>query len=238
MKKPSDSIDPHILDSSKLKAFWALDQMGDGTNDRFNPGQIANFLIEKHAIKTSRQAIEYGLKNGRSAVHKNRAGFKLMEDGRKQLYFLTQKDEVIMIEAGKPFSAKNVKLKKILSSLSGQIDVSDPYIDIQTLDSIFKNVDKKEKIRILTQNVIDKPKGVFVRHLDDLRKEGYQIEVGVYCNSDMHDRYLMDSKTFWLSGNSLNYLGNKESFMVRLGEDVRQSMKASFNNRWKIAKKI
>ena len=91
---------------------------------------------------------------------------------------------------------------------------------------------------ILTQNLIDKPKGSFDRYLSEVKKEGFQIEVGVYSSSDLHDRYIMDNKTFWLSGNSFNRLGNKESFIVRLGKDVHQSMLTTFNNRWKVALKI
>ena len=161
-----------------------------------------------------------------------------MESGRKQLREANGNGEVIAIEAGKPFSAKNIELKKVFSSLSGEIFIADPYLDIHTLDVIVKNVDTTMPVKILTQNLIDKPSGILGRHLAELRKEGYQIEVGVYGSSDLHDRYLMDSNSFWLSGNSLNHLGEKESFVVRLGEDIRQSMMATFNNRWKAAKKI
>lgn len=238
MAKISDSIDIHSLDDLQLQALWVLEHLSDADKDRFSGASIANHLVESCGISTSRQAIRYALEKEKSVVHKSKSGYKLMEPGKKKLRSLVGDSRVIFIEPGKPFSAKNVELKKIFSSLSGQIDVSDPYIDVQTLDSVFKNIDKKHKVRILTQNVIDKPKGVFQRHLNDLRNEGYQVEVGIYSNSDMHDRYIMDSKTFWLSGNSLNHLGSKESFIVRLGEDVRQSMSATFGNRWKVAKKI
>lgn len=238
MVKVSDSIDIHSIDDLQLQALWTLEHLSDAGKDRFTGANIANHLVESCGINTSRQAIRYALEKERSVVHKNKAGYKLMEPGKKKLHALVGDNRVIFIEAGKPFSAKNIELKKIFSFLNGQIDVSDPYIDVQTLDSVFKNIDKKHKVRILTQNIKDKPMGVFERHLADLHNEGYQVEVGVYSNSDMHDRYIMDSKTFWLSGNSLNHLGNKESFIVRLGEDVRQSMNATFNNRWKVATKI
>lgn len=238
MAKVSDSIDIHSLEDLQLQALWTLEHLSEVDKDRFSSADIANHLVESCKINTSRQAIRYALEKERSVVHKNKTGYKLMEPGKKKLRALFGDSRVIFIEAGKPFSAKNVELKKMFSSLNGQIDISDPYIDVQTLDSVFRNINKKYKVRILTQNVIDKPKGIFGRHLTDLRNEGYQVEVGVYSNSDMHDRYIMDSKTFWLSGNSLNHLGSKESFIVRLGEDVRQSMNATFNNRWKIATKI
>lgn len=238
MAKVSDSIDVHSLDGLQIQALWALEQLLSEDSSRFSGGSIANHLVEVCGINTSRQAVWYALGKERSLVNKNKAGYKLMEPGKKKLREQVSDNRVIFIEAGKPFSAKNVELKKMFSSLGGHIDVSDPYIDIQTLDSVFKNIDKKHVVRILTQNIIDKPKGVFGRHLADLLKEGYRVEVGLYSNSDMHDRYIMDSKTFWLSGNSLNHLGSKESFIVRLGEDVRQSMNVTFNNRWKVATKI
>jgi hypothetical protein len=236
--KISDSISPHVLDAVKLKAYWALDQLESVGDDRFTAGTLSSFLVEKHGVKTSRQAIGYALKSDRAATHKNAKGYKLMESGRKQLREVYSKEEVIVIEAGKPFSAKNVELKKILSSFAGEIRISDPYLDVATLDVIFKGVDVGTPVKILSQNLIDKPSGSFTRHLGDLRKEGYQVEIGIYSSSDLHDRYLMDAGSFWLSGNSLNHLGEKESFLVRLGEDIRQSMTATFNNRWKAAKVI
>lgn len=236
--KISSTIDPHALSSSKLKAFWALDQLESTESNRFTAGNIATYLVETHSINTSRQAIEYALKRERRTVHKTSKGYKLMESGRKQLREVHSKEEVIIIEPGKPFSAKNVEIKKVFSSLSGEFLVSDPYLDVHTLDVIFKAVDTNTPVKILSQNLVDKPSGAFGRHLGDLRKEGYKIEIGIYYGSDLHDRYIMDSKTFWLSGNSLNHLGEKESFLVRLGEDIRQSMTATFNNRWKVATKI
>jgi len=38
-------------------------------------------------------------------------------------------------------------------------------------------------------------------------RKGFNIEVRVYKQSTLHDRYIMDDKSFWLSGNSLNYSG-------------------------------
>lgn len=236
--KISDTIDPHTLTSIKLKSFWALDKLEEVGNDRFTAGAITTFLIEKYTIKTSRQAVEYALKSDKTSTHKNKDGYKLMEKGRKQLKELKSNEEVVMIEAGKPFSAKNVKLKNIFSTLSNTIYISDPYLDINTLDTIFKNVEQQATIKILTKNIISKPTGTLERHLKDLRSEGLVIEIGVYSSSDLHDRYIMDEKSFWLSGNSLNCLGNKESFIVKLGEDIRQSMLATFNNRWKVSNKI
>ena len=233
-----DSIDVHTLGDLQLQALWTLEKLSNETKNRFSANEIASYLIETCGVSTSRQAVTYAIGKEKTVCHKNKSGYKLMEPGRKKLIEQTQNNQVIFIEANKPFSAKNIALKDLFDGLQDETSICDPYIDIHTLDLVFKNSDNKKPVKILTKNIIDKPTGTFSRHLSDLRGEGYQIEVGVYTSSDLHDRYIMDSKTFWLSGNSLNHLGSKESFIVRLGEDIRQSMLATFNNRWKVASKI
>lgn len=236
MAKISDSIEIHNLDDIQLKGLWVLDKFSDSEN-RLSSVEIANYLIEECGINTSRQAITYALEKEKGIVHKNKGGYKLMEAGKKKLD-AGNSNSVIVVESGKPFSTKNVIVKDIFNNLKSPVLISDPYLDINTLDLIFKNLDKKKQTKILTHKIADKPSGTFSRHLGELRQEGFQIEIGVYLNTDLHDRYIMDDNSFWLSGNSLNYIGNKESFLVRLGEDVRQNMLATFNNRWKIANKI
>lgn len=238
MTKISDQLDVHTFGNLQLQTLWALEQLASDTKDRFSCVDIANHLIEICGVSTSRQAVRYALEKDKSVAHKNKSGYKLMEPGRKKLLEQTQNDKVIFIEANKPYSAKNIALKDIFTDLKGETLICDPYIDIHTLDIIFKNSDKKKPVKILTRNIIDKPAGTFTRHLADLRIEGYKVEIGVYTSSDLHDRYIMDSKTFWFSGNSLNHLGNKESFIICLGEDIHQSMLVTFNNRWKVANKI
>lgn len=116
MAKVSDSIDVHPLDDLQLQALWALEQLTNGDNDRFSGASIANHLIEVCGISTSRQAIRYALEKEKSVVHKNKTGYKLMEPGRKKLNSQISDDRVVFIEAGKPFSAKNVELKKYFPS--------------------------------------------------------------------------------------------------------------------------
>ncbi len=234
----SDSIDPHSLETVELKALWAIDQLESNSCDRFTSSLIARYLIEKCSINTSRQAINYALSKSRSLVHRNSKGFKLMEKGRKELMNTGGNDTVIIIEANKPYSAKNTNLGTLLSSMTGQLRICDPYLDVNTLDILFKYLDKKIPAKILTNSVIDKPAGIFLRNISDMRHEGYSIEIGIYASSSLHDRYIMDNSSFWLSGNSLNHLGSKESFIVKLGDDVYQSMFITFNNRWKVSQKI
>jgi hypothetical protein len=239
MSRKSDSLNIYDLKDLQLEAIWILDHFSD-SKDRLSSLEIANYLTENYKISTSRQAVRYALEKETGVVHKNKDGYKLMEVGLKKLITPSSKNSnnLFLIEPGKPFSAKNIVLKNIFDNLKSPILISDPYLDIDTLNVLFKNIDQKKQVKFLTHNLIDKPSGILSRHLKEIRQEGFQIEVGIYSNSELHDRYIMDNNLFWLSGNSLNHLGDKESFLVSLGEDVRQSMLATFNNRWKISQKI
>jgi hypothetical protein len=235
--KISESIDVHLLPDLKHQVLWALDMLSDQSEDRFAAAEIATFLVETCGISTYRQAVTKALDRSGNRCHKNGAGYKLMEPGRRALADQIS-NRVIFIESGKPFTTKNIVLRDLLQRLKNRILICDPYLDVHTLDVLFKNVDKNIPVQILTRNIADKPAGTFHRHLAELRKEGFQIQVAQHTSSELHDRYIMDDHTFWLSGNSLNHLGNKESFLVALGEDVRQSMLMLFNSRWTAATKV
>lgn len=235
--KISNTIDLHSLTTGKLRALWAISALTSDTTDRFTPTQIANFLIEDCQISTSRQAITYALENSGTLVHKNGKGFKLMAAGIKELNQMSSTN-VHVIRSGQPYEAKYTVLKEIFASLHGPVMLCDPYIDAHFLDLIYRYLAKDTPARILTKFVQVKPEGAFQRQLAELRKEGFQIEIGCYSKSELHDRYIMDDKVFWLSGNSLNHLGDKESFLVSLGDDIRNVMEATFNGRWKSADKI
>lgn len=238
-KRVTDPLDVHNLRTPLMRALWAIDQMTNGDSDRFSASEISNYLVEKCRVPASRQAITETLRKAKTLCHKNLSGYKLMEDGRRSLASSESASDgihTIMIEAGKPFTAKRVDLAKVFSGLKGTIRICDPYVDVRTLDLLFTHLASEMRVLILTSNIIDKPSGAFARYLNDLRAEGYQVEVGVY-GRDLHDRYIIDDTVFWHSGNSLNHLGNKESFITRLGDDVRQSMRALFDTRWKTAVK-
>lgn len=224
------SVDIHSLPNLQLQAYWVINNLTTSSKDRFSSSEIANYLVEKIGINTSRQAIEYTLKKDRDACNKNNQGYKLMQKGKDLLRNLNR---VIFIDASKPFTTKNFTLKEIFGDDLKELSICDSYLDLNTLDILYKNIKKGVPIRVLTTNIIDKPRGTFKRQLLDLNKEGYKVEIRIYKNSILHDRYIISEKHFWLSGNSLNYIGNKESFIILLGDDIRQNMISTFNSRWK-----
>lgn len=232
------SVNPHKLPNLKLRAFWAIENMTTSEQNSFTSAEIANFLVNTVHIATTRQGVEYALKNAaRGEVLREGSRFRMMEAGREQLSPHDQGSGVLIIEPGKPFSGKQITASQVLSTLRGDIKVCDAYCGMGTLD-VLSRVAAGRNIKILTQNLVDKPQGSLARALIDLKKEGFDIEVRVYSASTLHDRYIIDTNTAWLSGNSLDKLGNKESLIVSLGLDIRQTLNALFDSRWKSSRPI
>jgi len=207
--------------------------MSNSEENRFSSSKVATHLVDICGVSTSRQAVEYALKSDRKAVHKNQSGYKLMAHGIELLTKANTKPGVKVIDGASPFGAKTSSLKEVLRDGYQTVSICDPYVDVNTLDVLYKNLKRGATIKILTVVIKDVPQGTLSRLLNDLRSEGFDVEIRVYKKGTLHDRYLITEKQFVLSGNSLNYLGNKESFLVTLGEDIRQSMLATFNAHWK-----
>lgn len=232
-KKISNEIDPHSLENVRLKALWVLD---NSEELNLTSSTIAKSLISLGII-SSRQAVDASLLKKNGAVHKTKKGYCLMEKGRQELRSVisAKENQVIYIEPGKPFTAKSISISSVFQGLSTEVRICDPYIDPSTLDVIFRNLQKEIPIKILTQSVDDKPSGIISRILQDLKKEGFSVELRVNTAGILHDRYIMDRSLFWYSGNSLNGLGKKESLLISLGKDIQQNMSASFDSHWKKA---
>lgn len=140
--------DPHQYTRNLERAFWVMEvaQKEFGV-DRLKTGHIAEILTEKFDIAISQQAINIALKRAkRGTVHKSKDGFKLMEKGRGELHALSlDKTAVIMIEPGKPFTSKTILFEKVLSNLSGEIKICDPYCGPRTLD-ILSRLDVNKRV--------------------------------------------------------------------------------------------
>lgn len=93
MQKQPIKVDVHSLTSVKLRALWALAVMENESKDRFFATEIANFLTEECKIETSSHSVRVAFSRSRGLVHNTKAGFKLMEKGKRELLGLSQLKE-------------------------------------------------------------------------------------------------------------------------------------------------
>lgn len=229
-KKELEKMDIHALPDVLSLSLWVMEYLSEELENYFGASDISNYLTKKLGISTSRQAVHAALTSAvkKKLCHKDKKGFSIMKLGQDELLKQMQKERVVYIEPGKPFTA-GTKLESIFESMTGTLKISDPYIDVKTLDVLFRS-NVSLPLRILTVNIKDEAS--FQRELTKFQHEGYNIEVRKISQGDLHDRYFIDDKHFWLSGNSLNNLGKKESFIVALDGDIRKSMLQVFDSRW------
>ena len=234
-KEDLKSFNVYDLPNMLTISLWVMEYLSNDNTDRFGAAEISKYIVENLGISTSRQAVQAALTQAVKGklCHKESGKFKLMKSGQHELLNQMRKGRVTLLKPGKPFSA-GVELGQILSQMSGVARFSDPYVDIKTLDAIYQHFAGTEiSVRVLTSQIKDETR--FKRDLEKIKVEGIDIEIRKIDSGILHDRYFMDDQHFWLSGNSLNNLGNKESFIVMLDDDIRQSMLQTFNSRWQAA---
>ena len=136
-----------------------------------------------------------------------------------------------VIEAGKVYSGKKLLQEIVRPHVGSFLKICDPYLGARTLDFI-NDIDHKCKVKLLTQTVENK--GNFQRELKDFQREYPDIEVAVrvYSKSTLHDRYMISDGSVWSIGSSLKDLGNKDTIVTRLGEEVEFALEEMFERRW------
>lgn len=227
--------DIHLYNDTRKEVFWILEvATKEYDKNRLTPDQIVEILVEKFGISRTPQAVgsvlgqaaKVGLVDKKAGTNE----FKLMEKGRKELYLASlESPSVVYIEPGRPFSAKSILLREVLSKLKNRVWICDPYISKRLLH-ILHDLDKNVRIRIMTEHVHERTS--FIGELSDFRKEHPDAEVRIAPPGELHDRYILSDTGMWLVGHSLKDLGLRKSFIVALGDDIRASMELAFNSRW------
>lgn len=232
-KSRLETFDAHLFPDLLGVVLWVMEYMSEGDDSRFGSTKIANHIVNVLGISTSKQSVQSVLTRATTAklCHKADGGFKLMKIGQDELLKQMNIDRVLLLRPGEPFRA-GIELGKLLSQAEGPISVSDPYVDVNTLETLYEHfIGRDSEIRLLASQI--KGLAEFNRSLRKIRAEKLNLEVRKISRDILHDRYLIDRNQFWLSGNSLNNLGNKESFIVMLDDGwLRQTMLRTFDTRW------
>jgi hypothetical protein len=136
-----------------------------------------------------------------------------------------------LIESGKVYSGKRLFQEMVVSQLGSTVQICDPYCGARILD-LLSAIKQKSKVQILTQ-VIEQ-KEAFKRELADFSKEfpEIEVEVRVFHKRKLHDRYLISGDNCWSIGSSLKDLGNKDTTVTKLEDEVRFALEEIFEKRW------
>jgi hypothetical protein len=198
------------------------------------PSQIATVLRDVYGVHVSRQRVQGIVAGERTAIAGSRRGgvrsYQIMKVGLDGL--LAKSPDVLFIEPDKALTGLR-SAQAMMQSLVGLVRFCDPYIESASLD-LLAEATKATEIRLLTVNIAKAQ--VFARDLAAFRKEhAPKIEVRQAAAGTLHDRYAVDDARMLLFGTSLNGIGKKQSFIVELGADLRQTALVAFDASWNAA---
>lgn len=222
MISPHDTIDPCD------QALFVLSTESDLT-----AAEISHRLKDLHGVDVHWRTVQAALSGNKSMVSRRKRAHKwrytILEAGRRRLDGGSR--PVQLVDPAKALQ-NVVTLHDILADMKGPIRVCDPYLDeasIEHLDSCAGD------IRYLTHNINDS--GRLRRTIAAASKPGRLIEIRTTKKSVLHDRYIIDKKSMLILGTSLNGFGKKQCFLIKAGQDMRETMLAAFDDQWNSAEK-
>jgi hypothetical protein len=140
--------------------------------------------------------------------------------------------EVYYFEPDKPHTSRK-NFVELLSQLSGDVKICDPYLTSDSLEAIEKIANAK--VKFLTSAKKSNIK-ITSNDLKDFKSEFSQVEIKGFPFDHLHDRYIIAKDKLFLLGQGLS-IRKKETFIVELPErfakDLIQSLSATFDIRWK-----
>jgi hypothetical protein len=166
--------------------------------------------------------------------------YRIMTSGRRQVSHLFEAQSEInvsYIEGGKPRTARKM-LSDILTTLSGDVRVCDPYYGLRTLDAL-EMIPTACSVKFLTAQTTEKPIKL-AGAITDFKRERSKTELRIYPDpKSLHDRYVLSSNLLLILGHGIKDIGNKESFVVSISSeyarDLLRSLEKTFEERWAIS---
>ena len=213
--------------SNLRSKFLTSSQKNNYGGRRYNPRvfsehgiyMLSTVIKSKIAIRTSIRIMDTFV-NMRKYINENKDVYKsiniinnkLLEHDEKFNYLFSKFNtkEQLFLEGQTYSSYRNIL--EILNGAKEKIIVIDEYADINTLD-IIRNI--QCKVILITR---DSPR------LSNIEIEKYNKQYNnlkVYRNNSFHDRYfIIDKNEVYLSGASINNIGNKTSTIIKLEDKL------------------
>ncbi len=220
----NNDIDIHQLDPARQVLFILNKDGGILSAEQIKEKLLAyRIAINERRMKlflssTFGDSRNRHIKNG--LVHKTKDGYEIMQKGIEYL-----KSTVLVLDPSNGSSNQDT-VGNIISNLSGDIKLCDPYFD-DTAYTLIKTHLRPRKIKsirvIFDSNKINSTTNYKIgSHLIELKKK-----------KGLHDRFIIDDRSLYFFGASLNHLDNKLSFVFNLTV-YKGTFEEIFQNYWDI----
>jgi len=224
--------------------LWCLYISKNKTGKEYlNTVEIENILQDYLGIPI--KAIEiiraFARAGNKIIVRKADRSYRIAWPGEEYLKSLKIENplSVIYLAPEKPVTAESSLNNLIKSIKKGNLLVTDPYYGLKTLKTLCEFAEYHKSVFFLTAQLGGGEKVSIVNNfLKDLKKEyKNKIEIKIFPNkNELHDRYILSKDIFFIIGQGLKDLGNKESLIIgvedKYGKDIRKILEKTFYERW------
>jgi len=192
-------------------------------------------------IKTIKIIRAFARAGDKIIVRKADKDYKITWPGEEYLKSLKIENPltVIYLAPNKPVTAESSLNNLIKSIKKGNLLVTDPYYGLKTLKTLCEFAEYHKSVQFLTAQLGGGEKVSIVNNfLEDLKKEyKNKVEIRIYPNkNELHDRYILSKDIFFIIGQGLKDLGNRESLIIGVednyGKDIRKILEKTFWERW------
>ena len=174
-------------------------------------------------------------------VRKTDKSYRITWPGEEYLKSLKIENplRIVYLAPDKPITAENSLDNLIKSIKKGNLLIADPYYGLKTLKTLCEFAEHHNGVHFLTAQLGGGEKVSIVNNfLKDIKKEYKdKVEIRIYSHkNELHDRYILGKDIFFIIGQGLKDLGNKESLIIgvenKYGKDIRKILEKTFYERW------
>lgn len=211
--------------------------------DYLTAEDIENILVDYLDIKIKAIQVKRTFARAGEKIIENKKDktYKISWTGGKYLKSLKIENplRIIYLAPDKPITAENSLDNLIKSIKKGNLLITDPYYGLKTLKTLCGFAEHHNSVHFLTAQLGGGEKVSIVNNfLKDIKKEYKdKVEIRIYSHkNELHDRYILGKDIFFIIGQGLKDLGNKESLIIgvedRYGKDIRKILEKAFLERW------
>lgn len=231
------------IESPMVLGLAALLIAEDKANHPYLTSEHIVSALEAAGVSLERNQIGAAFSRAGNKISRNQMKgemfYRIMTSGRQIVEDLLHPGSISVayIEEGKPRTARKI-LAELLSDLTGDVSICDPYYGIHSLDTL-ELIPKSCNIRFLTSRTNENDSKIS-RAIVDFKRERPNTEIRVFPNTKiLHDRYILTRGNLFILGHGLKDIGNRESFVVCISRDISQDLLdtvgTNFDDKWAVS---
>ena len=223
--------DPRSFPDELSQAIAVLVRASSSSTDPWlSTNKISTVLLDSFGINVNVRRVFSILSSNRELVARRKRfdhwEFRVLDAGTRTL--TTPQSAVVIVDPTHPIPAI-IELHRFLDGLRGNVRICDPYLDATTMSHL-DACGQRIHLKLLTENIREEATvRAAVRHFVRNQRS---LEIRRSASGKLHDRYMIDGRSVFYLGTSLNGFGKTQSAIIPLGTDARNALLKQFDEEW------